>query len=88
MVDAALISAPSSTKNAKGERDPEMKQSRIGQQRYLGVNADSGLVHTVLWTAGNLSDVVQAHAQLHGRGTDVFGDAGYQGAHKRPAAAN
>lgn len=92
VVDATLISAPSSTKNAAGERDPEMKQSRKGQQWYfgmkahIGVDADSGLVHTVRGTAGNVHDVTQANALLHGQETDVFGDAGYQGAHKRPEA--
>jgi IS5 family transposase len=92
VVDATLIAAPSSTKNATGERDPEMKQSRKGQQWYfgmkchIGVDADSGLVHTVCGTSGNVSDVVLAHALLHGEETDVFADAGYQGANKRPAA--
>ena len=93
VVDATLISAPSSTKNASGERDPEMKQSRKGQQWYfgmkahIGVDADSGLVHTVRGTAGSDSDVVQANALLHGEEIDAFADAGYQGAHKRPDAS-
>jgi len=63
VVDATLISAPSSTKNA-----------------------DSGLVHTVRGTAGSVNDVVEANSLLHGQETDVFADAGYQGAHKRPDA--
>jgi len=92
VVDATLIAAPSSTKNPKGERDPEMKQSRKGQQWYfgmkchIGADADSGLVHTVVGTSGNVSDVTQANDLLHGRETDVFADAGYQGADKRPEA--
>ncbi len=92
VVDATLISAPSSTKNVTGERDPEMKQSKKGQQWYfgmkahIGVDADSGLVHTVRGTAGSVSDVVEANALLHGEETDAFGDAGYQGADKRPGA--
>ena len=92
VVDATLISAPSSTKNASGQRDPEMKQSRKGQQWYfgmkahIGVDADSGLVHTVRGTAGNVNDVTQANALLHGQESDAFGDAGYQGAHKRAEA--
>jgi transposase, IS5 family len=92
VVDATLISAPSSTKNASGERDPEMKQSKKGQQWYfgmkahIGVDADSGLVHTVRGTAGSVGDVVEANTLLHGEETDAFGDAGYQGAHKRPDA--
>jgi transposase, IS5 family len=89
VVDATLISAPSSTKNASGERDPEMKQSRKGQQwffgmkAHIGVDADSGLVHTVRGTSGSVNDVVEANSLLHGQETDVFADAGYQGAHKR-----
>ena len=90
VVDATLISAPSSTKNASGERDPEMHQSKKGQQwffgmkAHIGVDADSGLVHTVRGTSGNVNDVVEANSLLHGQETDVFADAGYQGAHKRP----
>ena len=92
VVDATLISAPSSTKNASGERDPEMHQSKKGQQwffgmkAHIGVDADSGLVHTVRGTSGNVNDVVEANSLLHGHETNVFADAGYQGAHKRPDA--
>jgi IS5 family transposase len=50
------------------------------------VDADSGLVHTVIGTSGNVSDVVEGNSLLHGQETDVFADAGYQGAHKRPDA--
>ena len=92
VVDATLISAPSSTKNASGERDPEMHQSKKGQQwffgmkAHIGVDADSGLVHTVRGTSGHVNDVVEANSLLHGQETDVFADAGYLGAHKRPDA--
>jgi IS5 family transposase len=92
VVDATLISAPSSTKNASGERDPEMKQSRKGQQWYfgmkahIGVDAESGLVHTVRGTAGSVNDVVEANSLLHGQETDAYGDAGYQGVHRRSDA--
>ena len=92
VVDATLISAPSSTKNASGERDPEMKQSQKGKQWYfgmkahIGVDADSGLVHTVRGTAGSVNDVVEANALLHGEETEAWGDAGYQGAGKRADA--
>ena len=92
VVDATLIAAPSSTKNRDGGRDPEMHQSKKGQQWYfgmkahIGVDADSGLVHTVQGTAGNVNDVVQANSLLHGEETVVFTDAGYQGADKRPDA--
>ncbi|TDQ36788.1 IS5 family transposase, partial [Tepidicella xavieri] len=89
IVDATLIAAPSSTKNARRERDPEMHQTKKGNQWYfgmkahVGVDAETGLVHTVVATAANVSDVTQAHRLLHGQETDVFADAGYQGVDKR-----
>ncbi|MFN3612748.1 IS5 family transposase, partial [Tepidimonas sp.] len=89
VVDATLIAAPSSTKNSTGTRDPEMHQTKKGNQWHfgmkchIGVDADSGLVHTVVGTAANAHDVTQAHALLHGKETDVFADAGYQGVNKR-----
>lgn len=92
VVDATLIAAPSSTKNAQGERDPEMKQSKKGGQWYfgmkahIGVDVDSGLVHTVRGTAGSVHDVTEANSLLHGEETVAFGDAGYQGVDKRPDA--
>ena len=92
VVDATLIAAPSSTKNKDGERDPEMHQTKKGQQwhfgmkAHIGVDADSGLVHTVIGTAANVNDVTQGHALLHGEEAVVFADAGYQGADKRPEA--
>ena len=92
VVDATLIAAPSSTKNSSGQRDPEMHQSKKGNQWYfgmkahIGVDAESGLVHTVRGTSGNVNDVVEANALLHGEETEAFADAGYQGAHKRPDA--
>jgi IS5 family transposase len=92
VVVATLIAAPSSTNNASGERDPEMHQTKKGNQWYfgmkahIGVDADSGLVHTVKGTAANVNDVVEAHSLLHGKQTDAFGDAGYQGVAKRPDA--
>ena len=92
LVNATLIAAPSSTKNASGEREPEMKQSQKGQQWYfgmkahIGVDAESGLVHTVRGTSGSVNDVVEANALLHGEETEAWGDAGYQGAAKRPDA--
>lgn len=92
VVDATLIAAPSSTKNATGERDPEMKQSRKGQQWYfgmkchIGVDLGSGLVHTVRGTSGAVSDVVEANSLVRETDAEVFADAGYQGAGKRPDA--
>ena len=88
-IDATLIAAPSSTKNKDGERDPAMHQTKKGNQWYfgmkahIGVDADSGLVHTVVGTAANVNDVTQAHALVHGEERDVFSDAGYQGVEKR-----
>jgi len=89
IVDATLIAAPPSTKNREGKRDDEMHQRKKGQQWYfgmkahIGVDAQSGLVHTLIGTAANVSDVTQAQALLHGEETEVFGDAGYQGVDKR-----
>ncbi|ABM95552.1 IS5 family transposase [Methylibium petroleiphilum] len=91
-VDATLISAPSSTKNADGERDPEMKQTRkgnnwyFGMKAHIGVGAQSGLVHTVATTGANVNDLNVAGALLHGDEEAAFGDAGYRGVHKRPEA--
>lgn len=92
VVDATLIAAPSSTKNDSGERDPEMHQTKKGNQWYFGMkahvgtDADSGLVHTVVGTAANVNDVTQGHELLHGEEQVVFADAGYQGAMDRPEA--
>jgi IS5 family transposase len=92
-VDATLIHAPTSTKNAKRERDPEMHQTKKGNQWYhgmkahTGVDLDSGLVHTVIATAANVSDISQAAACLHGQEELVFADAGYTGLGKRPEMA-
>lgn len=92
IVDATIISAPSSTKNASRQRDPEMHQTRKGNQWYfgmkahIGVDRHSGLVHTVTTTPANDSDISQAHALLHGDEQEAHGDAGYTGVHKRPEA--
>ncbi|MBL8278118.1 MAG: IS5 family transposase [Pelomonas sp.] len=89
VVDATIIAAPSSTKNQDGERDPEMHQTKKGQQwhfgmkAHIGVDAESGLVHTVIGTAANVNDVTQAAALLHGQEDVVFADAGYRGVGKR-----
>jgi IS5 family transposase len=92
VVDATIIAAPSSTKNKDGERDPEMHQTKKGNQwhfgmkAHIGVDAESGLVHTVIGSAANVNDVTQAGALLHGQETVAFGDAGYRGVDKRPEA--
>lgn len=89
IVDATIIAAPSSTKNLAKKRDPEMHQTRKGNQWYfgmkahVGVDAQSGLVHTVQGTAANVSDISQTHALLHGEEEEAFADAGYLGVEKR-----
>jgi IS5 family transposase len=81
IVDATIVSAASSTKNSTRERDPEMHQTRKGNQWYfgmkahVGVDAESGLVHTMVGTAANVADVTPAHDLLHGEETVAFGDA-------------
>ncbi|WP_175817732.1 IS5 family transposase [Burkholderia diffusa] len=89
LVDATIIAAPPSTKNTEKSRDPEMHQTKkgnewhFGMKAHVGVDAESGLVHSVIGTAANVSDVSQAHALLHGHEEDAFGDAGYIGVDKR-----
>jgi len=89
IVDATIIAAPSSTKNAEGARDPEMHQTRKGNQwffgmkAHIGVDADSGLVHTVTTTAANEADVEQVGDLLHGKEERVWADSGYRGAQNR-----
>ena len=89
IVDATIIAAPSSTKNAEGERDPEMHQTKKGNQwffgmkAHIGVDADSGLVHTVTTTAANEADVEQVADLLHGKEEQVWADSGYRGAQTR-----
>jgi len=90
IVDATIIAAPPSTKNKSKARDPEMHQTKKGNQwhfgmkAHIGVDVASGVVHTVIGTAANEADINQAAALLHGQETDVFADAGYTGADKRP----
>ena len=85
VVDATLIGAPSSTKNAKGERDPEMHQVKKGNQWYfgmkahIGVDSKAGIVHTAVATAANVSDSAVLPELLHGNECKVWGDAAYQG---------
>src|SRR5918997_1423332 len=90
IVDATNIAAPTSTENKRKARDPEMHQTRKGNQwhfgmkAHIGVDVDSGVVHTVVGTAANEADITQMAAVLHGAEEDVFADAGYTGADKRP----
>jgi IS5 family transposase len=90
LVDATLIAAPSSTKNEKRTRDPQMHQTKKGNQWYFGLKAhigtdrDSKLVHTVVVTAANVADIAKTTELLHGAEQQVHGDAGYTGVEKRP----
>ena len=94
IVDATIIAAPSSTKNASGERDPEMHQTKKGNQWHFGMKAhigadvDSGLVHTVTTTAANEADVEQIEELLHGKEEVVHADCGYAGAQTRVTRTN
>jgi transposase, IS5 family len=89
LVDATLLAAPPSTKNKEKKRDPEMHQTRKGNQWYFGMKAhigadrDSQLVHTLVVTAANVADVTQTAELLHGEETQVHADAGYTGVEKR-----
>ena len=89
LVDATLIAAPPSTKNQEKQRDPEMHQTRKGQQWYFGMKAhigadrDSKLVHTVVVTAANVADITKTSELLHGQEQQVHADAGYTGVEKR-----
>jgi transposase, IS5 family len=93
IVDATIIAAPSSTKNTRKERDPEMHQTKKGNQWYfgmkahIGVDAQSGLVHSVTGTAANVADIAQTHALLHGQEKAAYADAGYLGVEKREEIA-
>ena len=92
VVDATLIPAPTSTKNKDKVRDPDMHSSKKGNQwhfgmkAHIGADAESGLVHTVRATSGNVHDVTEGNSLLHGEETVAFGDAGYQGVDKRADA--
>ena len=85
IVDATIIHAPSSTKNREGQRDPEMHQTKKGQQWYFGMKAHVGvdsktkMIHTVVATAANVADVRVLPELLHGEETRVWGDQAYQG---------
>ena len=89
IVDATIISAPSSTKNESGARDPEMHQTRKGQQWFfgmklhIGVDDALGLIHSLETTPANASDINHAHQLLHGEEERVWADAGYTGITKR-----
>lgn len=89
IVDATIVNAPSSTKNRTGKRDPEMHQTRKGNQWYhgmkahIGVDAGSGYVHSVTATAANVHDIREAHNLVREDDMVVYGDSGYMGIGKR-----
>ena len=92
IVDSTFIEAPSSTKNQKTERDPEAHSAKkgnvwyFGYKAHIGVDSESGLVHTVQVTAANVHDVCVTADLLTGEEEQVYGDSGYLGAEKRPEA--
>ena len=89
IVDASIIEAPSSTKNGACERDPQMRQTKkgnewhFGMKVHIGVDSETGVVHSMSTTSANVHDVTEAHRLLHGGEKRVWGDAGYQGVAKR-----
>jgi len=89
IVDATIISAPTSTKNKEEKRDPEMSSTKKGNQWYfgmkahIGVDAKDGYVHTVVTTAANEHDITVAHQLIREEDKTVYGDAGYIGLDKR-----
>ena len=89
IVDATIIKAPSSTKNESGKRDPEMRQTKKGNEWYfgmkahIGVDAGTGYVHTVTVTSANVHDITEASKLLREDDEVVYGDAGYLGIEKR-----
>ena len=94
IVDATIISAPSSTKNAEGKRDPEMHQTKKGNQWYhgmkvhAGVDAGTGFVHTIEGTAANVHDSAMAHKLVRDDDEVMYGDSGYLGIDKQEVVVN
>ena len=92
IVDSTIISAPSSTKNKEKKRDPDAHQVKkgntwhFGYKAHIGVDKDSGLVHTVEATSANVHDVIETSKLLTGEEKVVYGDSGYLGAGKRDDA--
>jgi IS5 family transposase len=91
ILDATIINAPSSTKNKTGERDPEMhsvakgNQWFFGMRCHIGVDAASGLVHSVVSTAANVHELNTAPDRVHGEERVIYGDSGHIGIEKREA---
>lgn len=89
IIDATIISAPSSTKNQSGERDTQMHQTKKGQQwffgmkMHIGVDETLGLIHSIETTPANVHDLTPSDKLLHGDEKRVWADAGYRGIGKR-----
>ena len=89
IVDATIMEAPTSTKNRREQRDPEMRQVKQGNQYHfgmklhIGTDSETGLVHSIATTSAKVHHVTQAHRLLHGGERQVWGDAGYIGVQKR-----
>jgi len=94
IVDATLIAAPNSTKNKERKREPDMHQTKksnhwyYGMKVHIGVDKESGLIHSVVTTAANVDDLTPAAELLHGEEKVVYADAEYQGIAKRPEMAS
>ena len=90
IVDASIIAAPTSTKNKARERDPEMHQTKkgnewhFGMKMHIGTDDELGLVHSVTGTSANVHDITESEKLLHGEEERVRGDSGYRGIDKRP----
>ncbi len=93
IVDGEIIVAPSSMKNASGTRDPEIRQTKKGNEwhfemkAHIGVDAEFRLVHSLTGTSANVHDITQVEHLFHGEETDVFADAGYRGIERRLSTA-
>ena len=92
IIDSTIISAPSSTKNVEKKRDPDAKSTKkgsnwhFGYKAHIGVDKNTGLVHTIKTTSANVHDVTMTQELLHGEENEIFGDSGYIGANKRENA--
>ena len=91
IVDATIISAPASTKNAEGARDPEMRQGKTGRDWHFGMKAHvgtdrRGIVHSLTTTHAGTADITQLPELLHGKEREVFGDQAYWKEADRQAA--
>ena len=94
IVDATIISAPTSTKNQSGQRDPEMHQTKkgnewhFGMKMHIGVDETLGVIHSLETTPANTHDITQTKHLLHGQESTCWGDAGYLGVNKREEMAD